>query len=58
MHWTAAKMYESSRTNSMTDGTDQRQMPYVDLFAGPGGFRLTLKTLGHKCVSASEIDET
>ena len=58
MHWTAAKMNESSRTNSMTDETDQRQMPFVDLLAGLGGFRLTLKNTGHKFVSAFEIDET
>ena len=58
MHWTAAKMYKSSRTNSITDGIDQRQMPFVDLFAGLRGFRLTLKNLGYKCVSAPEIDET
>ena len=51
-------MNESSRTNSMTDETDQRQMPFVDLLDGLGGFRLTLKNTGHKFVSAFEIDET
>ena len=42
----------------MKNRTDKRQMRFVDLFAGLGRFRLTLKNLGHQCVSASEIDET
>ena len=33
-------------------------MKFVDLFAGLGGFRLALRRLGHKCVFASEIDNT
>ncbi len=31
-------------------------MKFVDLFAGLGGFRLALDSLGHECVFASEID--
>ena len=32
-------------------------LKFVDLFAGLGGFHLAMKSLGHKCVFASEIDD-
>ena len=31
-------------------------MKFIDLFCGLGGFHLALKSLGHKCVFASEIE--
>ena len=34
-----------------------RQLKFIDLFAGIGGFHIALKSIGMKCVFTSEIDD-
>mmetsp|Transcript_118964 Transcript_118964/g.381178 ORF Transcript_118964/g.381178 Transcript_118964/m.381178 type:complete len:628 (-) Transcript_118964:246-2129(-) len=41
-----------------SSGSDQQPFTYSELFAGIGGFRVALDSLGGRCVFASELDES
>lgn len=36
---------------------NNKQLKFIDLFCGIGGFHIALENLGHKCVFASDIDK-
>ena len=44
------------RRPSLCTAEPPRQLRFVDLFAGLGGFNIALSRLGHRCVFAAEID--
>ncbi|EPH88400.1 hypothetical protein D922_04020, partial [Enterococcus faecalis 06-MB-DW-09] len=34
-----------------------KQLTFIDLFSGVGGFRMGMEKAGHKCVGFCEIDK-
>lgn len=43
-------------TSPLTESPMKNMHAFVDLFAGIGGFRVSLQKLGMKCVFSCEID--
>ena len=38
-------------------GRGDKEMKFIDLFSGIGGFRLGMESVGHECIGFCEIDK-
>lgn len=48
---------EFNKQHSIMLESDERKFSFIDLFAGIGGFRIAMQSLGGQCVFSSEWDE-
>ena len=48
---------EFNKQHSIILESDERKFSFIDLFAGIGGFRIAMQSLGGQCVFSSEWDE-
>lgn len=46
-----------NKLHNIALGLDERKFSFIDLFAGIGGFRIAMQSLGGQCVFSSEWDE-
>ena len=50
------KRYDSLGIDSRSERGD-KEMRFIDLFSGIGGFRLGMESVGHECIGFCEIDK-
>ena len=51
-----SKRYDSLGIDSRSERGD-KEMRFIDLFSGIGGFRLGMESVGHECIGFCEIDK-